>query len=188
MERQNVAGYVFKVDTAIHPRCFPYSKCALSRFRSWKMRRLFSMHIFATRTNNLFKRFLYTNTLFPINLSLQNKIFCMIWHQAGWTGWWLLLPILSPDADARVTLTLLAAELHWLSLDTRPGWPGNIPTTPRVRPACPSLLLSCTRVFQSYVYWYVYFRRGYRVHGIGMNIAIAITASARDSERINELI
>ena len=34
MERQNVAGYVFKVDTSIHPRCFPYSKCALSRFRS----------------------------------------------------------------------------------------------------------------------------------------------------------
>ena len=31
---RNVAGYVFKVDTFIHPHCFPYSKYALSRFAS----------------------------------------------------------------------------------------------------------------------------------------------------------
>ena len=82
----------------------------------------------------------------------------MIWHQAGW---WLLLPILSPDADARVTLTLLAAELHWLSLDTRLAreHPHNTQSTPRL-PISTSLYLY--QSFPVYVHWYVYFRIGNR--------------------------
>ena len=147
MERQNVAGYVFKVDTAIHPRCFPYSKCALSRFRSWKMRRLFSMHICDKNKQSLVKvpsQTHFTNKPVSQEIIRATQVFCMIWQQVGpniprCPGQQVLV---TPHFIlwARVTLTLPWAALPSLDTGHSQG------TSPHPEYAGPSLLSICAGV------------------------------------------
>ena len=154
MERQNVAGYVFKVDTAIHPRCFPYSKCALSRFRSWKMRRLFSMHICDKNKQSLVKvpsQTHFTNKPVSQEIIRTTQVFCMIWQQVGpniprCPGQQVLVTphfILSPRDPDLTRLSCTAESRH------RP-LTRNIPT-PRVRRPISTLYLCWSFLYYTYI-------------------------------------
>ena len=157
MERQNVAGYVFKVDTAIHPRCFPYSKCALSRFRSWKMRRLFSMHICDKNKQSLVGSFIKHTLPVSSEIIKTTQVFCMIWQQVGphiprCLGQQVLV---TPHFIlwARVTLTLLAwAALP--SLDTGHSQ-GTSPHPEYAGPSLLSIRVSYTILISSSLYLYI---------------------------------